>query len=254
MTARPVELEAADPRDLEIAELKRELRARDDFIAVVAHELRNPMGAISLQTEALLLLIQRSGDSIPPLVCSRVEMLRRQTEAFVRRATMLLDVSRAAAGQVPLAPEPCELVAVVRTVIDGFRAELELRRIPLTLAAPETIDGYWDRLRIEQIVFNLISNAIKYGDGKPIRVALRATMGHALISVRDRGIGVPRADRARIFERFERGLGQKHEVGFGVGLWLVRTIVRAMSGEIDVRSRAGEGSRFVVRLPRGQMD
>ncbi len=242
--------EVRDPRDLELEELRKALAARDDFIAVVAHELRNPMGAISLQTESLLLLVQRSGDAIPPGIALRLEALRRQTAAFVRRSTMLLDVSRATAGQVPMSPEPSDLVTVARGVFDGFHAELELRKISAAWSAPVAIEGTWDRVRLEQIIFNLVSNAIKYGDGKPIRLSLRATQGHALISVRDRGIGVAEADRERIFERFARGSERTHEVGFGVGLWLVRTIVDAMGGKISVRSRLGEGSRFTAVLPR----
>ena len=111
--------------------------------------------------------------------------------------------------------------------------------------------GQWDPLALEQVAENLLSNALKFGAGKPVAVALRAAGEVAELTVRDRGIGIPEADRARIFQRFERAVARREHGGFGIGLWLANQLVRAMGGAIGIESVPGEGSTFVVRLPRG---
>jgi signal transduction histidine kinase len=109
--------------------------------------------------------------------------------------------------------------------------------------------GRWDRLRLDQIVTNLLSNALKYGPGKPIEIRLQSHDSAAVLAVRDEGIGIPPEDQARIFERFERAVSPRHFGGLGLGLWIVKQIVTAMGGTISVRSEAGNGSEFTVVLP-----
>ena len=125
------------------------------------------------------------------------------------------------------------------------RAECEV-----TVRAPSPVVGCWDRLRLEQIVSNLLSNAAKYGSGKPIEIEISGDDKKARLSVRDHGIGIPPADQARIFERFERLLAGRGAPGFGLGLWIVRQVVEGMHGEIRVTSEVGAGATFVVELPR----
>lgn len=243
--AAPLELQGIES---ELERLREMVRARDDFIVTLTHELRNPVSAIHLQTEAVLLSARRAGN-VPSGVMTRLESLKRQTDAFVKRATTLLDLSRLAAGKVTIDFAACDLGTIVGAVVDAFRAELELRQISLRLSLGNGLGAELDPVRVEQIVFNLVSNAIKYGDGSPIYVGVRARGGHAVLIVRDRGVGISATDQKRIFERFMRTRERTNEAGFGVGLWLVRALVHAMGGTIDVRSRVGKGSAFVVILP-----
>jgi signal transduction histidine kinase len=120
----------------------------------------------------------------------------------------------------------------------------------VAVEVPASLPGTWDRLALEQILDNLVTNAIKYGDGKPIDVAAVADADACVVTVRDRGVGIRPEDQARIFERFERVAEHAARAGgFGIGLWLVRQLVDAMGGTIEVSSNRGEGSAFTVRLP-----
>jgi signal transduction histidine kinase len=120
----------------------------------------------------------------------------------------------------------------------------------LSYQAPlRPVTGNWDRLRLEQVVTNLISNAIKYGPRKPIELRIEQSDGTARLTVRDQGIGISEHDQARVFEPFERAVSVRHYGGFGLGLWITRKIVEAHGGAIRVQSRPGEGSTFVVELP-----
>jgi signal transduction histidine kinase len=123
----------------------------------------------------------------------------------------------------------------------------------LNVTAPATLTGCWDRFRLEQVVTNLIANAVKFGGGKPIDVTVDTTDQLARVVVRDRGIGIPRDQQRRIFERFERGVSTRHFGGFGLGLWISKQIVVGHRGTLEVESRAGEGATFTVKLPRGEL-
>ena len=160
-----------------------------------------------------------------------------------------LDVSRLSTGRIDLQAEPMNVAEVVREVIGGFDAELAVARCKLTLSAQGTPTGSWDRLRVEQVFRNLLSNAIRFGAGRPIEVAVDADQDFASVTFRDHGIGIPADQQAKIFERFERGPEQRSG-GFGIGLWIVRNICAAMGGSVSVDSTVGEGACFTVMLPR----
>jgi signal transduction histidine kinase len=160
----------------------------------------------------------------------------------------LLDASRITAGRLALElRDDVDFAGVVRSVVDRSR-EL-LGGVSLTLRV-EPVIGRWDPLRLDQIVTNLLSNALKYGAGNPITIRLSAAGGTATLEVEDQGIGIGEAQRSRLFGRFERGLASRQEGGFGLGLWITRQIVEAMGGAIEVRGAAGRGSVFSVTLPR----
>jgi signal transduction histidine kinase len=246
--------------ELPIAELRRlvddlrdAVRARDDFIAVAAHELRNPMTPILMQVEALRAAAQRGGGV--ERIAAGLERLERLVLGYTRRATTLLDVSRITSGKMRLAPGPVDLSALVRRVVGNFAPAAERAGCRLDLDVEDGIDGVWDPLAVEQVFDNLLSNAIKFGSGKPIDIALAAesdASGAAIarLAVRDRGPGISAADRARIFERFEQAMAGREHGGFGVGLWLVNQLLAAMGGAIEVAGGPGEGSTFTVLLPR----
>jgi signal transduction histidine kinase len=161
----------------------------------------------------------------------------------------LLDVSRLSTGRIDLQTEPMNLAEVVREVVEGFEAELAVARCKLTMSARGTSTGVWDRLRVEQVCRNVLSNAIRFGAGRPIEVAVDADHDFATVAIRDHGVGIAPEQQSKIFERFERGVEQRTG-GFGIGLWIVKNICVAMGGTVSVESTLGEGACFTVMLPR----
>jgi two-component system, OmpR family, sensor kinase len=234
---------------LRLVELEKAIQARDDLLAVAAHELRNPMHALLLQVSAALAVARRDGNVD---LARRIERVKHITDRYVKRATVLLDVCRVNARKFPLRVETVDLVEVVREAAESYAPEAEFHHSAIHVSSPEHLEGHWDRLATEQIVSNLISNAIKYGAGAPVHVDLREEGGgFVTLAVRDAGIGIAPEDQERIFGRFEQGATPAgRNAGFGVGLWLVRSLVEVHGGEISVSSVPERGSTFTVRLPR----
>ena len=176
-------------------------------------------------------------------------------EFFMKRAVVLLDVSRINSGRFHLEPIPCDLAALLRRIAEEFAAPAQHSGATLTVAAPDTVPGLWDRLAIEQIVDNLVSNAIKYGGRSPVELGLVEERDEVRLYVRDYGKGIPQADRRRIFGRFERAVGHdEYRSGFGVGLWVVGQLVEAMQGTITIDDAPGGGALFSVRLPKNKVE
>jgi signal transduction histidine kinase len=233
----------------QVAQLQSEVLARDNLLAVAAHELRNPMHALLLQVTAALALAKR-WNAADDLV-RRLDRIRHIVETYVKRATLLLDVVRLDARGWQVERTRCDFAAIVREICRSFEPEAQFASCELHTHAPARLDGYWDRLAAEQIVSNLVSNAIKYGAGSRIDVELRESpAGTAIVQVRDRGPGIAPDDQQRIFDRFQQAVGSaERRSGFGIGLWLVRSLTQAHGGSISVESRIGQGSTFTVHLP-----
>ena len=218
---------------------------RDEFLAIAGHELRTPLTPILFQAE---LLGRVTADTPMAKVRERAEKLVRNAERLARLVDELLDVSRITAGRLTLDPEELDLADAVREVAARMADDCARARVELRIDVVPAI-GRWDRLRVEQVVGNLLGNAIKYGAGKPVEVTLTAGGGHARLVVRDHGIGIAPSDQARIFQRFERAVPSRHFGGLGLGLWIVRQVVEAHGGTIALRSLHGEGAEFTVELP-----
>ena len=236
-------------KDRLIEELREAVRARDEFVAIAAHELRNPMTPILMQVHNLAAAARNPRRCRPEILAPRLELLEHAVRDFVRRSTTLLDVSRVAAGNVRIELAEVELSSVVQGVVDRAGVAARMARSPLEADLQEGVVGMWDRLALEQVAENLLSNALKFGAGKPVAVALRADGRAARLTIRDRGIGISEDDRARIFKRFERAVARREHGGFGVGLWLANRLVVAMGGAVAVESAPGEGTTFTVVLP-----
>ena len=236
-------------RETRVAELEAEIRARDDFLAIAAHELRNPMTPIAGRVELLLKLARRASDRVPPEILSGLERLEYLVDAYVRRATTFLDISRISSRNLQLTLAQLDLSSVVRDTVTSMSPAADSAGCRISLAVEEHVVGSFDQTAAEQIVENLLSNALRYGAGQPINVSLARDANIARLSVSDRGIGISHADQARIFEQFQRAAGNNTDGGFGVGLWITRQLVLAMGGEIFVVSEVGEGSTFTVSLP-----
>ncbi|HZX97005.1 MAG TPA: PAS domain-containing sensor histidine kinase [Myxococcales bacterium] len=222
------------------------LRQRDEFISVAAHELRTPLTALHLKLQGLERKMRGSDRKEAAQVTAAV----RQTDRLARLIDRLLDVSRISQGRLEMTREEFDLAAMVRQVAEDFREPAEQAQAPLELEVPEALEGCWDRLRLEQVLVNVLSNAVKYGGGQPIQVKLSGDEERVRFEVADRGIGISPEDIGRIFGRFERATSLRHYGGMGLGLYISRHIVEGHGGTISVSSEQGKGSTFVVELPR----
>jgi PAS domain S-box-containing protein len=236
-----------------LQELHRAVAARDEFIATVAHELRNPIAPLTFQVRIALIKAEQLAAAGTPVSVEWIQTQLRGVEQRLHRLLetldRLLDVSRLSTGRIDLQLESMNLGDAVRDVVDVFEAELAVARCKLTLSERAVATGSWDRLRVEQVLRNLLSNAIRFGAGRPIDIVVDADRDFARVVVRDHGVGIASDQQAKIFERFERGVEQRSG-GFGIGLWIVRNICVAMGGAVSVESTLGEGACFTVMLPR----
>ena len=237
---------------IENARLYREageaITARDVFLSVASHELKTPLTSLRLQAQSIARDLRKAPvplEVMRPKVDAVEQQLRRLTELV----NGLLDVSRITGRRLRLHPEPTCLAAIAREVVARFEPVFVQRGCELHMELPAAMEGTWDRMRLDQAVTNLVSNACKYGGGGRVAIALREREGFAELSVRDQGIGIQPRDQARIFERFERAVAEHHYGGFGMGLWIAREIVEAHGGHIVVESAPGRGSTFTIELP-----
>jgi two-component system OmpR family sensor kinase len=167
----------------------------------------------------------------------------------MKRATTLLDISRLTSGNFHLDLAMVDISAVVSHVVADFALHAEAAGSALSLSIEKGIVGLVDRTAVEEIAENLVSNAVKYGEGKPIDVTLGREGGEIRLEVRDRGLGISAENQTRVFEQFERLVTGRATSGFGLGLWVVGQLTEAMGGTIAIESRLREGSTFTVRLP-----
>lgn len=227
------------------------VRLRDEFLSIASHELNTPLTPLSLRLELLEKGIGRLADrEAAERLSAELLVGKRQVSKLTSLVRDLLDVTRLNRGAFNLAPEPIDLVEVVRHAAKRFEVQAQNVGSPLELVLPPEPVGYEaDEARLNQVLENLFSNAVKYGPGKPIRVELSKDGTDALIRVVDQGIGIDDATMDRLFGKFERGVSERNYGGLGLGLYISRQIVDAMGGQIYALSRPGEGAAFEVRLP-----
>jgi len=220
---------------------------REEFLSVAAHELRTPISAILLALYGLQRLTQTPElENINKKIVQMIQQFDRLT-ALVDR---LLDVSRIRVGQLDLQPEEFDLAECVREVSARFTESALRVGCDVRVETPPSVVGSWDQMRMEQVITNLLTNAIKFCDKKPIDLALSAMNGLVSLTVQDTGVGIAGERLPFIFERFERGVSARNYGGLGLGLYVTRQIVEAHGGTIAVESELGRGSVFRVQLPR----
>jgi signal transduction histidine kinase len=226
-------------RDLIAAE-----KARDEFVHLAAHELRTPLTGLRLRVESAM----RRYTDLPGVaaVASAVDRMSRRVE-------QLIDVADMREHLVSLDPERVDLLEIIRDAVDMMEPQAQWARSDLVVEPTPPIFGCWDVTRLTQIVASLLSNAVKFGRGKPVEVAARDGKDDASISVIDHGPGIPEADREVIFERFQRRVSAAHFGGLGLDLWVARELLRQMNGSIAVDQTPGGGATFTIRLPKNAL-
>ena len=233
-------------RERLLDEANRALEIRDAFLSVAGHEFRTPLAALSLTFFNWALRARAENDTRS---LERIAKGQRQVDRLTRLTEDLLDIGRLSGGRLELQRVPTDLTALVRDVAGRLEESAARSGARLEIEAPGPVVGQWDRSRLDQVVTNLLTNAVKFGPGKPIVVRVQHDNGTAELTVSDGGIGIHAADQERIFERFERAVSERSYSGIGLGLWIARQLVTAHGGTISVESERGHGATFRVRLP-----
>lgn len=241
----------AEEQRVRLAAAEESIRVRDEFLIVASHELRTPVTALQLQLQSLSLRL----GSMEPVTAQKVVRVARSVERLNDLVESLLDASQLTSGHVALQHEVFDADVALGEFIDELREAATKAGCSLELLCEPRISVRWDRIRIGQVITNLVANALKYGSAKPIVVRLSRD-GDTLvrIEVEDRGPGVPQSDLSRIFERFERASSLRHHGGLGLGLYVAREIVEAHGGSITARNNPQGGACFIVSLPRMHAD
>ncbi|MDQ0123985.1 signal transduction histidine kinase [Pseudomonas lini] len=232
-------------------ELQQAIRMRDDFMSIVAHEVRTPLNGLILETQLRKMHLARDNAAAFTLekMHAMVDRDERQIKSLIRLIEDMLDVSRIRTGKLSIRPTRFDLSALVRDLLQNFAPQIEAAESSVTLQAGQPVVGHWDEFRIEQVISNLLTNALRYGAKSPITVKVYSESGQALVEVQDLGIGISEENQKRIFQQFERVTAKHAVAGLGLGLFISEQIVTAHGGSITVQSRIGEGALFRVCLP-----
>jgi PAS domain S-box-containing protein len=231
-----------------VREKEEAVRLRDLFNSVASHELRTPLSALVLQ-------LQRATHSLEKGSCPWNESMRQlhTCEASAKKLGLLMDelfdLTKLTQGPLALAPHATDLAEITKSVVGGFEASGVGAPNQIVLHADAPVRGEWDPIRIEQVITNLVSNAIKYGAGQPVDVLVADGTTEARVVITDHGIGIDDGMLTKIFDPFQRAVSGKHIQGLGLGLFVVKSIVEAHGGTVHVESERGAGSTFVVELP-----
>ncbi len=222
---------------------RQAIQLRDDFLAIAGHELNTPLTTLKLH----LARLQKT--SAEPDTRERVGVANNQVDRLTRLVRELLDVARISEGRLRLEPEGVDLVALSREVLGRLGDDMARLGTVVHLRERGPVEGRWDRSRLEQVVTNLVGNALKYGRGQPVELEVSLGEGLAYLKVRDQGIGIAPEQQVRLFQRFQRGVSVRHYGGFGLGLWIARQVVEAHGGRISLESALDVGTTFTVELP-----
>ncbi len=229
---------------LRLVQAHEAIRLRDEFLSIASHELKTPLTALQLQMQSIHDRVVRNENPT-----EKIERALRAAERLNQLIEALLDVSRIATGQLTLKLESFDLAEGARDVVERLREGAANAGCELLLRVDGPLIGQWDRLRVEQVLMNLISNCFKYAAGKPIEVSTFREGEVAVLEVRDHGPGIPEGDLSRIFERFERATSTRHFGGMGLGLYVARQIAEAHGGTVVAHNVDTGGACFTVRLP-----
>lgn len=232
-------------------ELQHSLKMREEFMSLVAHEMRTPLNTLFLEVQVRLAQLAKNNMSAftPEELQKMLGRGERQLKSIIRLIEDMLDVSRIKNGKLSIKPGDTHLSALVQRIAEDLTPLAKEAGTGFELALEADINGYWDAFRIEQIIINLMTNAVRYGKGQPVHVSLKMDGEQACIQVTDQGIGIAEHELKNIFEAFERGGDNEVKAGLGLGLYISRKLAEAHGGEISVTSRKDAGSTFTLRIP-----
>ena len=227
-----------------------EIEARDRMVSVAAHELRGPLSVLVLQTERLIGMAARGADGLvlPEKADRVIHSIHTQCLQLSTMVNKLLDLGSITRGGLALELAECDLADIVREIQIAVEPRLRDSGAPMDLQL-QPARGLWDRARLTQVVHNLMTNAIKYGRGTPIRIEVGSDGHVARLVVEDGGPGIPISERERVFRPYERAAAVASVQGLGLGLYITAEIVKAHAGTIRIEGPEGQGARFVVELP-----
>lgn len=225
---------------------------RDEFLSIASHELRTPLTPLHLKLE---LLAREIGDRVAPehqeRLHAHVQVMRRQVRRMGELINGMLDLSRIDSGLLPLEANQFSLAEVVREVVARHQEEAVRAGCEVSLELGSEGVGRWDRIRVEQVITNLLTNALKYGAGHPVLLRLTEDDEQVTLEVVDEGIGIEADQVPRLFQRFARAVSERNYGGLGLGLYITRRIVENHGGTVRVTSEPGRGSTFRISLPKG---
>ena len=235
-------------------ELERAVRMRDDFMSIVSHEVRTPLNGLILETQLRKMHLARDNAAAFTMekMHAMVDRDERQILSLIRLIEDMLDVSRIRTGKLSIRPAEFDLARTVDRLLENFSAQISAAQSSVNFTAEYPVVGHWDEFRIEQVISNLLTNALRYGANKPIDVTVYIEGNQAVVDVRDQGIGISQENQQRVFQQFERVSASQVAAGLGLGLFISEQIVAAHSGTISVQSELGEGALFRVCLPLAQ--
>jgi signal transduction histidine kinase len=233
------------------AELQHSLNMREEFMSLVAHEMRTPLNTLFLEVQVRLSQLAKNNLSIftPEHLQKMLGRSERQLKSMMRLIEDMLDVSRIKNGKLSIQPQAANLSLLVRQLAEDLTPVAKEAEVEFVLQIDSEVEGHWDGFRIEQIIINLLTNAVRYGKGKPVHVSLVKEGEHAVIKVADQGVGIAEPEQKKIFEAFERSADNEVKAGLGLGLYISRKLAEAHAGEISVVSQKNQGSTFILRLP-----
>lgn len=229
---------------------------RDEFVSIASHELKTPLTSLKLQTQMRKRHLEKGDNSTFDLdkIRRMTDEDEKQLNRLIRIVDDMLDISRIRSGKFELILEKTNLVEIVEDTISRMLPQFEAEDTSINLIKPKELYGHWDPFRIEQVIINLLSNALKYGRNSPVTVKLDVQELHAVVSVSENGVGIPHDDKERIFDQFERALSSRETTGLGLGLYIVKNIVTAHNGKIEVTSEVDKGTTFFIYLPIGAVE
>lgn len=229
--------------------LRRSLDAREEFLSIASHELKTPLSAMVLNLTGLQRAFRLGEPLSTDNVARKVERVVKQTARLTALINQLLDVSRISSHTLELVREEIDLCELTRDVCGRFSEEAKRAGSTISITGLASLRGDWDRLRLEQVLSNLLSNAIRYGDGGPIQVSLEQRGKSAVISLRDHGRGIAPDALPWIFDRFSSSKAGRRVGGLGLGLYISLQIVKSHGGTLNATSSLGKGSVFTVEIP-----
>ncbi len=238
-------------RELIEVELQKAIQSRDEFLSIASHELKTPITSLLLQTQLQQKRLEKKDPSVfdPQAISKNLTTTCRSVKRLSQLVDDMLDISRITYGKFHFEMEAVNLGALVRDVVDRFDDQLRMANCKYRLTLDSGVTGDWDPYRLEQVIVNLLTNAIKYSPGRAIEISVTSDQTLAHLSVRDQGVGILPENLERIFQRFERAISADTVSGLGLGLYISRQIVTAHQGRIWAESTLGQGTTFHITLP-----